>query len=200
VLRCLSPGCVRLTGLGAFDRRPAPLLPKSKRAMAKILISHPARCAPTRERSANKFSSRNVCPLHKECVDGSVRDLCESNSTGRPLPPLCREMPLGSGSRSGEQPNAGAISCHFEQCEAEGILLAAKYSADQPFLVPRKPITPSVFDDFEVAQSKYRLRRKAGHARTTNPVTAVALSSTLIGSADAIRFRDASEQPPVNSS
>ena len=87
VLRCLSPGCVRLTGLGAFDRRPAPLLPKSKRAMAKILISHPARCAPIRERSANKFSSRNVCPLHKECVNGAVRDLCESNSTGGPLPP-----------------------------------------------------------------------------------------------------------------
>src|SRR6267143_562314 len=68
VLRCLYPEGVRLTGLGTFERRPTPLLPKSKRAMAKIPIPHPARCAPNKERSANKFSSRNVCPLHKEHV------------------------------------------------------------------------------------------------------------------------------------
>ena len=98
--------------------------------------------------------------------------------------PFCAEMPLGSGFRSGEQSNAGTISRYFEQCEAERVLLAAKYSADQPFLVLRKPITSSVFDDFEVVRSEYRLRRKAGHARTANPVTAVALASSSIGLAN----------------
>jgi hypothetical protein len=95
--------------------------------------------------------------------------------------PFCAEMPLGSGFRSEEQPNAGAISCHFKQCEAKGVLLTAKYSADQPFLVLCKPITSRVLDDFEVVRGEYRLRRKAGHARTANPVTAVALSSSSIG-------------------
>src|SRR6266446_6709105 len=178
---CLSPRVARLTGLGTFDSRPTPLLPKSKRAMAEIPILHPVWCAPNKERSANKFSSRNMCPLHKEHVKGDEEQLMREQLCGRAAAvPFCAEMSLGSGFRSGEQSNAGAISCHSTQL--------------------RNSQKRTRLFGLRSTRSEYRLRRKAGHKRTANPVTPVALSSTSIGLAATIRFREASKWPPINSS
>jgi hypothetical protein len=98
----------------------------------------------------------------------------------RALPVQCWRLPLGSGSLSREHPNAGAVARHFEQCETKGILPASEHAADQPFLVLRHPMAPLVLRDFEMVRSEYRLRRKDGHTRSANPVTPVALSSSLI--------------------
>ena len=109
----------RLTEVGALAGAWSRLLLKSKRAMVNFPISHPARCARHKKASADKFSSGNGGPRHKERENESddLRASAprERNSAGRverptvpaPSPPptlepgrslvLGRMVPLGSG-------------------------------------------------------------------------------------------------------
>jgi hypothetical protein len=69
-------------------------------------------------------------------------------------------MPLWFGRKYA---NAGAIATDFEQCKTKRILLGPEHAADEPFLVLRHPITPSVLGNLEMVRRRYRLRRETRH-------------------------------------
>jgi hypothetical protein len=78
------------------------------------------------------------------------------------------------GTIRGEHPNACAVAGSLEQCETERGPPGPEHASDQPLIVLRHPVAPSVLGDFEMVRRQYRPRRKVGHGCSADPVDPVA--------------------------
>ena len=77
-------------------------------------------------------------------------------------------LPLGSVPGRRNDFDTRAVARCLKKREAQRILLSAKYSAYQTFLVFSHPIASTVLAHFEVVQGECDRRRKARHIRSAN--------------------------------